>query len=101
MSGWDGRWPGGGNAEEGAGSAEGRDDVEVAERALREVVADARRVGAIWPLVQALSALARLRVAGRPDEPVRYAAEALADQAAAWVPPWDGPARMVPVAGRR
>ncbi|RAO62072.1 hypothetical protein PSN01_01230 [Micromonospora saelicesensis] len=62
-----------------AGTASGRhDEVEVAERALREVVADARRVGAIWPLVQALSALARLTVTGHPDEAVRHAAEALA-----------------------
>ncbi|WP_238432519.1 ATP-binding protein [Micromonospora tarensis] len=58
-------------------SDRGRDEVESAERALREVVADARRVGAIWPLVQALSALARLTVAERPDEAVRHAAEAL------------------------
>ncbi|MEW1583848.1 AAA family ATPase [Micromonospora vinacea] len=58
-------------------SKRGREEVESAERALREVVADARRVGAIWPLVQALSALARLTVAGRPDEAVRHAAEAL------------------------
>ncbi|WP_328367744.1 AAA family ATPase [Micromonospora zamorensis] len=53
------------------------DEVETAERALREVVADARRVGAIWPLVQALSALARLTLAGRPDEAARHATEAL------------------------
>ncbi|MFG1914452.1 ATP-binding protein [Micromonospora sp. NPDC048898] len=53
------------------------DEREVARRALREVVADARRVGAIWPLVQALSALARLTLAGRPDEAVRHATEAL------------------------
>ncbi|GAB3947242.1 hypothetical protein GCM10027614_42130 [Micromonospora vulcania] len=53
------------------------DQVETAERALREVVADARRVGAIWPLVQALSALARLTLAGQPDEAVRHATDAL------------------------
>ncbi|MEU7771056.1 hypothetical protein AB0C44_07005 [Micromonospora taraxaci] len=58
-------------------SGRGRDEVESAERALREVVADARRVGAVWPLVQALSALARLTVVGRPDEAVRHATEAL------------------------
>ncbi|WP_274530794.1 hypothetical protein [Micromonospora hortensis] len=27
--------------------------------------------------------------------------EVVADQAAAWVPQWDGPARMVQVAGRQ
>jgi hypothetical protein len=48
-----------------------------AERALREVIDDARRVGAIWPLVQALSALARLLLAQRPDEAVGYATDAL------------------------
>nr|WP_146218349.1 hypothetical protein [Micromonospora acroterricola] len=36
---------------------------DLADLALREVAADARRVGAIWPLVQALSALARLTLA--------------------------------------
>ncbi|MEH1166297.1 AAA family ATPase [Micromonospora sp. CPCC 205539] len=53
------------------------DQVGPAERALREVVADARRVGAIWPLVQALSALARLTLVARPDEAVRHATDAL------------------------
>ncbi|WP_410810074.1 ATP-binding protein [Micromonospora sp. 067-2] len=53
------------------------DEVRVAERALRDVVADARRVGAIWPLVQALSALARLTLASQPDEAVRHATDAL------------------------
>ncbi|WP_121158698.1 ATP-binding protein [Micromonospora pisi] len=51
--------------------------VEPAERALCEVIADARRVGAIWPLVQALSVLARLTLPGRPDEAVRHATDAL------------------------
>lgn len=48
-----------------------------AERTLREVVATAQRVGAIWPLVQALSALARLVLVERPDEAARHATDAL------------------------
>ncbi|WP_433128896.1 ATP-binding protein [Micromonospora sp. CA-240977] len=60
-----------------ARTAAGDDEVRRAEQALREVVADARRVGAIWPLVQTLSALARLTLAGRPGEAVRHATEAL------------------------
>ncbi|MFC3499669.1 ATP-binding protein [Micromonospora krabiensis] len=60
-----------------ARTAEGS-EVTAAERALRGVVADARRAGAIWPLVQALSALARLMLGRRPDEAAGHAAEALA-----------------------
>ncbi|MER7893221.1 AAA family ATPase [Micromonospora sp. NPDC094482] len=52
-------------------------DVARAEQALREVVADAWRVGAIWPLVQALSALARLTLTRRPEEAVQHATDAL------------------------
>ncbi|GIF96419.1 ATP-binding protein [Catellatospora citrea] len=55
----------------------GAGDAERAERALREVIAEARRVGAVWPLVQALSAAARLLLARRPDEAVWHANEAV------------------------
>ncbi|MET7670011.1 ATP-binding protein [Micromonospora luteifusca] len=65
------------DADSADGDSGSGDQVELAERALREVVVDARRVGAIWPLVQALSALARLTLAARPDEAVRHATEAL------------------------
>ncbi|MEV6371991.1 ATP-binding protein [Micromonospora musae] len=49
-----------------------------AEGTLREVVVAAERVGAIWPLVQALSAWARLILGERPEEAVGHATGALA-----------------------
>ncbi|MEU8000916.1 S8 family serine peptidase [Catellatospora sp. NPDC049111] len=55
----------------------GEGDAEAAERALGEVIAEARRVGAVWPLVQALSAAARLLLDRRPDEAVWHATEAV------------------------
>ncbi|WP_262283973.1 AAA family ATPase [Micromonospora sp. MA102] len=48
-----------------------------AERQFRDVIAEARRVGAILPLVQANSGLARLLLPDRPDDAVRHARDAV------------------------
>ncbi|MFY1619082.1 ATP-binding protein [Micromonospora sp. WMMD736] len=78
-----------------ARTASGDDEVRAADDALRSVVTDARRVGAIWPLVQALSTLARLVLRGQPDEAVRYATEALTLVRAKGILAWAADAVLV------
>ncbi|WP_165947168.1 AAA family ATPase [Micromonospora sp. 15K316] len=69
--------------------------VERAERTLREVVEAAERVGAIWPLVQARSAWARLVLGTRPEEAVRHATGALALVRAKGIWAWAAEAVLV------
>jgi hypothetical protein len=64
--------------------------VELAEQGMREVVAEAERVGAIWPLVPARTALAALlsELSGRTPEAGAEARRVLDLVAGKGLPAW-------------